>query len=325
MNKLLLFLACVGTFSVYGQSFAPAPGEPGSTAIYKDSSCFTAWANGGTVVRGYIDINDTTLVYDGSNKASFGTIELAFGIAQGSTNILSLGDSGYATMTFPMYIMDGSGFDFAVFENSFDDHYMELGHVEVSSNGVHFFRFPSTSEIPTDEQLSNFGYSDCGYVNNLAGKYRAGYGTPFDLADLPDNALLDKNLVTHVRIVDAIGAISGDHLTTDQLGNVINDPYPTAFHSGGFDLDAVGVINGFVGLEEQSIRVTLSPNPTNGTLTIVYPGRTKMRILSPTGQVIAVFEHLDKSQFSFEEAGLGAGVYFLGWEGGTERIVFTGL
>ena len=29
----------------------------------------------------------------------------------------------------------------------------------------------------------------------------------------------------------------------DSKGNVINEPYPTAFASGGFDLDGVGVVN----------------------------------------------------------------------------------
>jgi hypothetical protein len=37
--------------------------------------------------------------------------------------------------------------------------------------------------------------------------------------------------------VDAVG----DGCTTDSLGNPIYDPYPTAFSSGGFDLDAVEV------------------------------------------------------------------------------------
>jgi hypothetical protein len=44
-----------------------------------------------------------------------------------------------------------------------------------------------------------------------------------------------------VRIVDVVGSLTLG--SVDSLGNVVNDPYPTAFASGGFDLDAVGVLH----------------------------------------------------------------------------------
>src|ERR1044071_607874 len=107
MNKLLFGCLLFGG-TAFGQSFAPAPGEPGTTAIPMDSSCFVAWANGGTIVRGFIDINDTTETYNGSNRATLGLIEYAFGPAQGNVNdVVSLGDSGIVTLTFPQFIIDG--------------------------------------------------------------------------------------------------------------------------------------------------------------------------------------------------------------------------
>jgi hypothetical protein len=53
---------------------------------------------------------------------------------------------------------------------------------------------------------------------------------------------LDVNAVQAVRIVDVVGAISPLYATPDSLGNIVNDPWPTAFASGGFDLDGVAVI-----------------------------------------------------------------------------------
>ena len=75
---------------------------------------------------------------------------------------------------------------------------MEFAFVEVSSDGVNYYRFPATSEIPTATQSDNFTITDCGYVHNLAGKYRVNYGTPFDLADFSGILSLDVQNITHV-------------------------------------------------------------------------------------------------------------------------------
>ena len=47
--------------TVQGQSFAPAPGYPGSTAIHKDSSVFVNWAIGAEINRGYLNIENPAL------------------------------------------------------------------------------------------------------------------------------------------------------------------------------------------------------------------------------------------------------------------------
>ena len=79
-------------------------------------------------------------------------------------------------------------------------------------------------------------------VTGLAGKYRHSYGTPFDLTEINDPQV-NTAAITHVRVVDAIGTINPLHASTDAAGNIVNDPYPTNFHTGGFDLDAVGAMH----------------------------------------------------------------------------------
>lgn len=236
--KQILLLAILFFFvpNIFGQ-FAPKVGEAGSTAISKDSSIFLNWANQCKIVRGLQNITDTTLGY-----ASVGDSLSAIGKA-GENGVVSLGDGGFAICTFPQPITNGSGYDFAVFENSFDDSFLELAFVEVSSDGINFFRFPAHSLIDTLIQTASFGLTDATKINNLAGKYRGGYGTPFDLEELAGTPDLDIQNITHVKVIDVVGSIENKFATRDAFGNKVNDPFPTPFPSGGFDLDAIGVIN----------------------------------------------------------------------------------
>lgn len=225
--------------NLHAGPYAPAAGQPGSTAISKDSPLFTGWATGvPELIRGPQNIANPS-----GPLASMGTTASVLGPADGSS-VLSLGDGGSITLSFADGIRDGDGYDFAVFENAFADIFLELAHVEVSSNGIDFFRFASVSLTPTDVQVGGFGSLDPTNLLNLAGKYRGGFGTPFDLAELAGvSPLLDVNHVGYVRILDVVGSIDPAYGTYDSLGNLINDPYSTAFASGGFDLDAVGVIH----------------------------------------------------------------------------------
>jgi hypothetical protein len=112
------------------------------------------------------------------------------------------------------------------------------------ADGERFVRFPSVSLTPTDEQVDGFGSLDPTNIHNLAGKYRQGYGTPFDLEDLADSTGIDINNIRFVKIIDVVGCIQPEYASYDSEGNIVNDPWPTPFYSGGFDLDAVCVING---------------------------------------------------------------------------------
>ena len=217
--------------------FHPSAGLPGSSAIHKDSAVFVNWADRCSLIRGFKNI----AVAD-SGYASVGDSTFATGAA-GSNGVVSLGDGGVATLQFPFPVVNGPGYDFAVFENSFSDDYLELAFVEVSSDGINFFRFPATTLVQDSLQCGAFGLTDATKVNNLAGKYRVNYGTPFDLQELTGVPGLNTNAVTHVRIVDVVGSLDSIYATYDQNGKKINDPWPTSFPSSGFDLDAVGVIN----------------------------------------------------------------------------------
>ncbi len=221
--------------------YPPAAGQPGSSAIHMDDPSFRGWATGIEVVRGSQDISDPY-----APDAGFGSGELALGKASGDAlDAISLGDNGAATLTFDSPIVNGPGYDFAVFENGFSDDFLELAFVEVSTNGVDFFRFDSVSLTPVDKQVAGFGTLDPTDLDNLAGKYRQGYGTPFDVEELAGTPGLDINRIWYVRIVDVVGSIDELYASYDSLDNKINDPWPTPFESCGFDLEAVGVIHTF--------------------------------------------------------------------------------
>ena len=219
--------------------FPPAAGQVGSTAIRNDSNAIVAWATHCIVHRGPIDVSSPE-----GGSASYGSPEWAIGFAEGNpSQVVSLGDGGSATLTFEGLIYNGPGPDFVVFENGFSDEFLELAFVEVSSNGENFYRFPAISLTDTSLQIGPFGTLDPTKIHNLAGKYRAGYGTPFDLDDVSNIPGLDVNAITHVRIIDVIGCINTPFLTRDSQGHIINDPWPTPFPSSGFDLDGVGAIH----------------------------------------------------------------------------------
>ena len=217
--------------------YAPAVGQIGTTAIHKDSSVFVAWATSAIIERGWQNIADTSL-----GKTTAGTVTDVLG-KSGTGGVVSLGDGGSAVLTFTAPIKNSSGADFAIFENSFDGQFLELAFVEVSSDGINFFRFPAHSLTQDTTQLDNNANMDATYIHNLAGKYRAQYGTPFDLDDVDGTPGLDVNNITHVKIIDVVGSINPTYGTYDDDNNIINDPFPTPFPTGGFDLDAIGIIH----------------------------------------------------------------------------------
>lgn len=223
--------------------YPPSAGQPGSDAIAAGDSRFTTWATGCTVERGPTEIG-----YEGSTLANYGTDSEATGQSNATPGlpypVVSLGDGGTATLEYFQPFGDVPGPDFAVFENGFDTNFLELAHVEVSSDGVNFFRFPSTSLTAASAILGEGGSVDPTNVRNLAGKYMAGFGTPFDLAELRNvSPLLDIQRITHVRVIDVIGTNDPTLASFDAAGHIIIDPYPTPYFSGGFDLDAVGAFS----------------------------------------------------------------------------------
>ena len=227
----LNFLMIIFSFeSVFAGPYSPAAGEPGSTAIHMDNPAFVGWSSG------YVNYNPGTEL-----DLQWQTPEKALGKAVGSSDdIVSLGRGGSITMTFDTPIIDAEGWDFAVFENALNDTFLELAYVEVSSDGTNFYRFDNNSLTP--KPVGGFGAVEPTNITGYGGKYRQGYGTPFDLASLIGISGLDVSSIGWVRIVDIVG----DGTYSDTYGGTVYDPYPTV-QSAGFDLDAIGVINqGFV-------------------------------------------------------------------------------
>ena len=305
-----LVFSLLPTFYGYSQ-FPPAAGQTGTTAIYMDSTIFIGWAQTCQVTRGYVNIADTTILYNGKNKASYGTEADALGKADNS--VVSLGDGGSAIVTFESPIVNGPGFDFAVFENSLDGSFLELGFVEVSSDGTNFFRFPAISYTQTVTQVGTFGSIDPTKINNFAGKYRVLFGTPFDLDTLQGIPGLDIDKITHVKIIDVVGDILSPYATHDSQGNIVNDPWPTPFNTCGFDLDAVGVIHSVeqTTVEHGRLRnISLFPNPVSRSMTVNIPHGSFVDLVlrNITGIEVEKLDHVLNNS-TIDLSSLAPGIY----------------
>jgi hypothetical protein len=217
--------------------YSPAPGVASNWQTSSNALGAVTGDNMGIVTLGDL--------YDTSKLTSVDAT-----VQDDSYGFIGYDDPGEITLSFSSGISNGNGADFAVFENGFISNstqklFAELAYVEVSSDGEHFARFDSVSN--TSAQVGGYGTIDATDVYNLAGKhvnaYGNSWGTPFDLETLEDdvmvtNGLVDLDNISYVRIVD----IPGSGYYTDSLGNPIYDAWVT-YGSGGFDLEAVGVIN----------------------------------------------------------------------------------
>ncbi len=294
--------------------FAPAAGHAGSTAIYKDSTIFSAWATACQLNRGYQNIADKSL-----GKASVGDSSLALGKA-GENGVVSLGDGGSAILSFKNPIKNGPGYDFAIFENTFVDSFLELAFVEVSSDGINYVRFPATSNTQDTLQTGGFGYTQPTSLNNLAGKYRAMYGTPFDLQELSNIPNLNINAITHVKIIDVVGSIQNQWSSMDQFNHKINDPWPTPFASCGFDLDAVGVIHSRSSnlIKIELVNLVVYPNPANQYISVQSLDKNndwlKIELVDLSGKNVYDFSTQNNpisSEIKLELGSFNSGYYIL--------------
>lgn len=212
--------------------YPPAAGEPGSTAVAMDDPAIQDWATG------FVE----PVQYGEEVEEEWRAPERALGPASGNAEeVVSLGRGGCIVVTFEPAIRNGEGYDFAVFENAAADGFLELGLVEVSSDGETFARFDHA--YLGQEPVESYGEHDTTLIGSLAGKYRAGWGTPFDLemlANKPEviDGSVDLGRIGYVKIVD----VKGDGSQKDSFGHPIYDPHPTQT-SAGFDLDAIGVLD----------------------------------------------------------------------------------
>lgn len=317
--KFIFNIAIILLLNVWNTQaqYPPQAYQSGSDAIPANDSRIQFWANACTFQKSWINIADTSL-----GRVSNGNASSAIGAPNLET--LSLGDGGWAILEFPQPIVNGPGPDFAIFENGFlhptDSTlaFLELAFVEVSSDGQNFFRFPATSLIQ-DSIQNDSKWIDATQVNNLAGKYIQGFGTPFDLEELKDEIGLDVNHITHIRVIDVVGSINELIGSYDANGRIINDPYPTPFPSGGFDLNAVGVLNAAstqIHPFEKSSSLLLYPNPVQDELSISGTSNSpySMKILNVLGQKLMEV-HFEK-QLKLSLKSLPSGIYFLHWQNG---------
>jgi len=262
LRALLIVLTTLTALTFFGSlsqlqagSYAPAAGQSGSEAIASTDSRIIGWAT-------------SVLLYSpGSNvDPMWQDTSMAVGLAEGNSfDVVSLGRGGSITLQLASPVNDSNGPDLAIFENSFSDTFLELAFVEVSSDGVNFTRFPSHSQ--TAGPVAQYGTIDPTNLDGLAGKYRQGFGTPFDLADV------NMSSARYIRIIDIVG----NGTATDSQGNIIFDPYAT-IGSAGFDLDGIAALqnsggpggggtNGMFTAIDFSINLDASGTPTIQTFT----------------------------------------------------------
>jgi hypothetical protein len=307
MKNILLLFTLFSIRAGHAQ-YAPSAGTDGTTAIHKDSSIIINWASSvNQFSPGYLNAASPTNGY-----ADFGNESSATGIAEGnSSDVVSLGDGGSIILAFENPIKNGEGPDFAVFENSFDETFLELAHIEVSTDGIRFVRIPSISLTQTLTQTGSFESTDATKINNLAGKYRQGFGTPFDLNDIIDSTGINLDSINYVKVIDVVGSINSNLGSKDSQGHFINDPYPTAFSSGGFDLDGIGVINEnkTVGINPNNIpnQLIAYPNPTNSAFNLTSTMEGEITIYDVTGKLY-YSNHIEKDE-TIEFIDYSTGIY----------------
>ena len=234
-------LLCLSTALQFG---TPSTAAANCTAPGCTIAEINLWSDEVTeLVRGLVNIDMPVL-----GNVNHGSALDIPGVASGvATDAVSLGDGGSVTVKFTDTIYDGPDFDFAVFENGISSGspsllFMELGFVEVSSDGIFFARFPTLTTRTTT--VASFEEADPDDYANLAGNREHGIGTEFDLFDLTNHPLVisgdvDLDAILYVRVIDVVGNGS----TFDTMSNPIYDPFTTPFLTGGFDIDAVGAIN----------------------------------------------------------------------------------
>lgn len=290
MIKKLLFLMastsalCAWDYSYFEKNPSVAPN--GEALVYVPEAELIAFSGVPTASNPYtaIDFRDgrikswatgyKDMIYGSSSlnptwSSEFKTPDKAVGAvttSETTEGVTCLGDGGSITMTFSQGISNGEGYDFAIFENGFSANYLELAYVEVSSDGVHFVRFPNfylgdklVKDVTQGEEGMNYPTD----IYNLGSKYESGFGNCYDLEELKyaydylvrggtcfsdeyaqslleNFGWLDFDNIGYIRLID----IFGDGSCKDSTGHAIYDPAVVANPlAPGFDLKGIGVLH----------------------------------------------------------------------------------
>lgn len=251
-RRIRVSILVVAALAALSGVVTAGPYRAADNGISYDDVRFVGWATG-------IDMH-----WPAGFVPAFNDPTEALGPAPGTPNdVVTLGNEGWAVLTFDRVIRDNPGPDLAVFENGHSNPiFAELAFVEVSTGGDDYARFPSVSL--TASWPGEYGTLDATDIHNLAGKHINNYdqawlGTPFDLADLARHpsvtgGLVDLDNINYVRIVDIYGHDNGT--TYDEATSVIDPTTGFAYATdhviydggnyglllSGFDLDAVGIL-----------------------------------------------------------------------------------
>ncbi|MBL9077695.1 MAG: hypothetical protein JNL08_09335 [Planctomycetes bacterium] len=247
----------------------------------------------------------TTVVASNTNGNAGGGVFApgnALGAPDGPLGVHSLGTGGSLTLGFALPIANGPGADFLVGENpflvagTFFASFAEVAFVEVSSDGVHFVRFPARYFGPAASPGA-FGIAGIGSYANLAGQHpvlatapgsdvqdvvEAG-GDAFDLADLAADlavvgGAVDLGAIVQVRLVDV-----RDGVSLDAVGVPIHDP-----SAGSADIDAVTAIHrqGEVAANGPSVALAIA---TDGTIVVRLEDPDGWQDIDPASLRAALF------------------------------------
>jgi len=245
------------------------------------------------------------------------------GLLQGSIDTYSPGSGGSLTLLMEPALLDGAGADLLVCENPFFvlgslKSFVEAAFVEVSSDGVHFARMPSSYTGP-DEALPAFTGIQPARYRGFAGVMpvladpplvdpldvtRAG-GDTFDLHELIGDPLvlsgqLDLDNVRYVRLVDVAAGAAADsagHTVFDcGIGGVSSCDIDALVglntvenQSGGRPRVETDLVNGYLvivledlnGLSDIKAGITLSVNDYPAPFGALLP-YLHITFLSPT-------------------------------------------
>jgi hypothetical protein len=232
---ILLLLACTSGGSSADKADSGSVDTAADTSADTDTDTSVdtdtdSGDSGDTAPAGPDAFVDDVVSYTPGDFAGFGQDRLpeivygppdAPGGGGASTDVLTLGQEGEIVVTFDVAIVDGEGPDLLVFENPFTGWY-ETGYVAVSEDGEAWHEWPCD---PTDVAGLYPGCAGVALVYASADNGvdptdpAAAGGDAFDLADLG---------LTRARYVRVRDSGANTYAGT----------------SGGFDLDAMAVVNG---------------------------------------------------------------------------------
>ncbi len=189
----------------------------------------------------FLSSNDNLSISYGTN-AGYGDHlfpTIVYGMPQtGGTHVVSFGGGGSLLVELVDYVVvDGTGFDFTIFENpeALEGYnlFAERASVSVSTDGINFYSF--SCDVDDEEEV----YEGCAGVNPVNANENpldpeVSGGDSFDLADL------GISTVAFILIEDLNTCVPDDPTYYAADGSLLCSVSGTQ----GFDLDAIAILNG---------------------------------------------------------------------------------